>query len=131
MKVQIYFNNGATIEFKELYAGGISELIELMATIHRSWYIEQTNTESGLKDFFKGLLAEEIKTSLKDELKAELLEDGDPQYLHDMSNAYMEYCNGSRSMDIDDLIRDSDKLELLDKMRDAFTEIKYIADNYE
>ena len=131
MKVQIQFNNGETVEFKELYAGGIVELTELIATIQKSWYIEQTNTESGLKDFFKGLLTEEFKTNIKDELKAELLEDGDPQYLHDMSNAYMEYCNGSRSMDIDDLIRDSDKLELVGKMRDAFSEIKVIAEDYE
>ena len=45
MRVQIQFNNGATIEYKELYAGGINELTELIATIQKSWYDEQTNTE--------------------------------------------------------------------------------------
>ena len=134
MKISIMYNNGATVENKEFYATSYTSLAEVLGQIQRSWYAEQMESITArlkdelreeLTDKIREEVKEELRDRLRDELKEDLLEDAD--FLEDAADAYIDANSGefSRMSEVWDALGE------VDDMRQAFREIKSLAEDYD
>ena len=122
MRLTIQFNNGATVEGKEMFASSMTELTEVISTIQKAWYAEQVET-------IKSRLSEELATEIREEVEAQMKDDllEDENFTRRAADKYIDTNSGEYSSIADVL----ETLGEVEDMREAFYQIRRLAEDYE
>ena len=122
MRLTIQFNNGETVEGREMFASSMTELTEVISTIQKAWYAEQVET-------IKSRLSEELATEIREEVEAQVKDDllEDENFTRRAADKYVDNNCGEYSS-IADVLETLGEVEV---MREAFYEIRRLAEDYE